>query len=59
MIQDTILTRLITASFLLDMEEDEVWREIDFLPEAKTEGRYYISNYGSVISLYRNKPIIL
>lgn len=41
------------------MEEDEVWREIDFLPEAKTEGRYYISNYGSVISLYRNKPIIL
>jgi hypothetical protein len=32
--QNDILNRLITASFLFDMGEDEVWREIDFLPEA-------------------------
>lgn len=57
--QNDILNRLITASFLLDMGEDEVWREIDFLPEAQTDGRYFISNYGSVISLCRNTPIIL
>lgn len=59
-IQETLLLdRLVMASFLLEMEADEVWREIDFLPEVDTKSRYFVSNYGSVISLYRNKPIIL
>ena len=59
-IQETLLLdRLVSASFLLEMEADEIWREIDFLPEVDTESRYFVSNYGSVISLYRNKPIVL
>lgn len=58
-IQDLTLDRLVNASFLLDMGTDEVWREIDYLPEAGTESRYFVSNYGSVISLCRNKPIVL
>lgn len=59
MIQANQLDRLVIASFLLEMEEDEVWKEIDFLPEADTDSRYFVSNYSSVISLCRNKPIIL
>ena len=58
-IQDPTLDRLVSASYLLEMGTDEVWREIDYLPEAETESRYFVSNYGSVISLCRNKPIIL
>ena len=58
-IQDPTLDRLVSASYLLEMGTDEVWREIDYLPEAETESRYFVSNYGSVISLYRNKPIVL
>ena len=41
------------------MGADEVWKEIDYLPREETESRYFVSNYGSVISLCRNKPIIL
>ena len=58
-IQDPTLDRLVSASYLLEMGTDEVWREIDYLPEAETESRYFVSNYGSVISLYRNNPIVL
>lgn len=57
--ENLLLDRLVSASFLLEMEADEVWREIDFLPEVDTKSRYFVSNYGSVISLYRNNPIIL
>lgn len=57
--ENLLLDRLVRASFLLEMGADEVWREIDFLPEVDTKSRYFVSNYGSVISLYRNKPIIL
>lgn len=53
------LGRLINASFLLDMSIDEIWREIDFLPKGENDCRYYVSNYGSVISLCRETPIIL
>ena len=35
-IQDIMLDRLVIASSLLEIENDEVWREIDFLPEAET-----------------------
>jgi hypothetical protein len=41
------------------MCQDEVWREIDFLPREENECRYFVSNYGSVISLCRETPIIL
>ena len=58
-IQDQTLDRLVIASFLLEMGADEVWKEIDYLPREETESRYFVSNYGSVISLCRNKPIIL
>ena len=58
-IQDIMLDRLVIASSLLEIENDEVWREIDFLPEAETQSRYFVSNYGSVISLCRNIPIVL
>ena len=53
------LGRLLNASFLLDMSIDEIWREIDFLPKGENDCRYYVSNYGSVISLCRETPIIL
>ena len=53
------LGRLLNASFLLDMSIDEIWREIDFLPREENECRYFVSNYGSVISLCRETPIIL
>lgn len=52
----TSTEKLIRAMYLLDMQEDEVWREINFLPDAKTNGNYFISNYGKVISLYNNEP---
>ena len=58
-IQDQTLDRLVIASYLLEMGADEVWKEIDYLPREETESRYFVSNYGSVISLCRNKPIIL
>ena len=58
-IQDQNLDRLVIASYLLEMGADEVWKEIDYLPREETESRYFVSNYGSVISLCRNKPIIL
>ena len=58
-IQDQTLDRLVIASYLLEMGADEVWKEIDYLPREETESRYFVSNYGSVISLYRNKPIVL
>ena len=58
-IQDQTLDRLVIASYLLEMGADEVWKEIDYLPREDTESRYFVSNYGSVISLCRNKPIIL
>lgn len=61
-IQDPTLDRLVFASFRLCMADDEVWKEIDYLPveeEAEAESRYFISNYGSVISLCRNNPIKL
>lgn len=58
-IQDRTLDRLVIASYLLEMGADEVWKEIDYLPREETESRYFVSNYGSVISLCRNKPIIL
>lgn len=54
-----LLNRLVNASYLLDMCQDEVWREIDFLPREENECRYFVSNYGSVISLCRETPIIL
>ena len=57
-IQDQTLDRLVIASYLLEMGADEVWKEIDYLPREETESRYFVSNYGSVISLCRNKPII-
>ena len=53
------LGRLLNASFLLDMSIDEIWREIDFLPKGENDCRYFVSNYGSVISLCRETPIIL
>lgn len=53
------IDKLIRAMYLLEMQEDEVWREIDFLPEANIDGKYFVSNYGNVISLCRNEPIIL
>lgn len=58
-IQDQTLDRLVIASYLLEIGADEVWKEIDYLPREETESRYFVSNYGSVISLCRNKPIIL
>ena len=58
-IQDQTVDRLVIASYLLEMGADEVWKEIDYLPREETESRYFVSNYGSVISLCRNKPIIL
>ena len=54
-----LLNRLVNATYLLDMCQDEVWREIDFLPREENECRYFVSNYGSVISLCRETPIIL
>ena len=50
------LQHLFTASEILNIKPDEVWKAIDFLPELDLQGKYYISNYGRVISLYRNKP---
>ena len=58
-IQDQTLDRLVIASYLLEMGADEVWKEIDYLPREETESRYFVSNYGSVISLCRNNPIKL
>lgn len=58
-IQDNNLDRLINASYLLDMGADEIWKEIDYLPREETNSRYFVSNYGSVISICRNNPIIL
>lgn len=57
------IDRLLTALTNFQLQADEVWREIDFLPkadtEADTDGRYFISNYGYVISLCRPTPIVL
>ena len=50
--------KLINAVLTIPLENDEQWREINFLPE-DINGKYYISNYGRVISLCRNKPIVL
>ena len=36
-IQDPTLDRLVSASYLLEMGTDEVWREIDYLPEDKKQ----------------------
>ena len=58
-IQDIMLDRLVIASSILEPANDEVWREIDFLPEAETQSRYFVSNYGSIISLCRTNPIVL
>ncbi len=51
--------RLLSALTNFQIQDDEVWREIDFLPKADTDGRYFISNYGYVISLCRPTPIVL
>lgn len=55
----TQINKLLSAMYLFDIQEDEVWREINFLPEANTNSNYFISNYGKVISLYNNEPRIL
>lgn len=57
-IQDLTLDKLVEALFLIPMESDEVWREINFLPQA-TKSRYFVSNKGKVISLCRNQPVVL
>lgn len=55
----TNIDKLITALSLFEMKDNEVWKEISFIPELKEEERYFISNYGEVISLCRNVPIKL
>ena len=51
--------RLFHAMELLNLQEDEVWREIDFIPETDLDGKYFVSNYGRIISLCRKEPIEL
>lgn len=51
--------RLFHAMETLDLQENEVWREIDFIPETNLDGKYFVSNYGRIISLCRKKPIEL
>lgn len=53
------LSRLFSALNLLNLQDDEVWREIDFISETDLDGKYFISNYGRVISLCRKEPIEL
>ena len=53
------LNRLCSAIYLLDLQNDEKWREIDFIPNIDLQEKYYISNYGKVISLCRDIPIAL
>ena len=56
-IQDLTLDKLVEALFLIPMESDEVWKEINFIKQAKS--RYYVSNKGKIISLCRRKARVL
>ena len=56
-IQNRKLDKLVMLLSLIDLQEDEVWKEIDFIENV--DSSYFVSNYGYVISLYRNKPILL
>ena len=51
--------RLFHAMELLNLQEDEVWRDRDFIPETDLDGKYFVSNYGRIISLCRKEPIEL
>lgn len=56
--QTNYIERLINATYLLNLQSDEIWKE--FTTETKEQdSRYFISNYGRIISLCRNKPIVL
>lgn len=48
------LYKLFNAVVKHDFQEDEVWKEIE-----GTDGNYFVSNYGYVVSLYRNNPRVL
>lgn len=52
------LDKLVCATAQIPMFYNEQWREIDFLQE-DIEGKYFISNYGRVISLCRQKARVL
>lgn len=53
------LDRLVIALYRFDIQQDEVWREINYLQSNHANERYFISNYGYVVSLCRDTPIIL
>lgn len=56
--QSNIIEKLINATFSLNLQSDEIWKELT--TEIKEQdSRYFVSNYGRVISLCRNKPIEL
>ena len=56
--QINYIERLINATYLLDLQSDEIWKE--FTTETKEQdSRYFVSNYGRVISLYKENPIVL